>query len=65
MVVKFLVIPISVIIYIYIYIFVKLLTNSVLDATVIKTIIGNINVLKHVCNNIYTSTFAAATIIVL
>ena len=63
MVVKFLVIPISVII--YIYIFVKLLTNSVLDATIIKTIIGNINVLKHVCNNIYTSIFAAATIIVL
>ena len=39
--------------------------NSVLDGTFIKVIAGNINVVKHVCNNHYMSIFAAATIIVL
>ena len=32
---------------------VKLSTNSVLDGTIIKVIVGNINVVKHVCNNLY------------
>ena len=44
---------------------VKLSTNSVLDGTIIKVIVGNINVVKHVYNNTYMSIFAAATIIVL
>ena len=44
---------------------VKLSTNSVLDGTVIKVTVGNINVVKHVCSNTYMSIFAAATIIVL
>ena len=44
---------------------VKLLANSVLDETIIKLIVGNINVVKHVWNNTYMSIFAAATIIVL
>ena len=43
---------------------VKLSTNSVLDGTIIKAIIGNINVVKHECNNTYMNIFAAATIIV-
>ena len=38
--------------------------NSVLDGTIIKVIVGNINVVRHVCNNTYMSIFAAATIIV-
>ena len=42
---------------------VKLSTNSILDGTIIKVIVGNINLGKHVCNNM--SFFAAATIIVL
>ena len=44
---------------------VKLSTNSILDGTIIKVIVGNINLGKHVCNNTYMSFFAAATIIVL
>ena len=44
---------------------VKLLANSVLDETIIKLIVGNINVVKRVWNNTYMSIFAAATIIVL
>ena len=44
---------------------VKLSTNSILDGKIIKVIVGNINVVKHVCNNTYMSIFAAATIIVL
>ena len=39
--------------------------NSFLDGTVIKVIVGNINVAKHVWDNTYMSIFAAATIIVL
>ena len=44
---------------------VKLSTNSILDGKILKVIVGNINVVKHVCNNTYMSIFAAATIIVL
>ena len=35
------------------------------DGTITKVIVGNINVVKHVCNNTYMSIFAAGTIIVL
>ena len=40
-------------------------TNSVLDVTIIKVIVGNINAVKHKCSNTYMSVFAVATIIVL
>ena len=43
----------------------KLSTNSVLDGTIIKVIVENTSVVKHVYNNTYMSIFAAATIIVL
>ena len=43
---------------------VKLLTNSIFDRTIIKAIVGNINVVKHVCNKTYMSIFAAGIIIV-
>ena len=40
-------------------------TNSVLDGTIIKVIVGNINGVKRVCQNTYMNNFAAATIILL
>ena len=42
----------------------KLSINSVLDGTIIKVIVENTSVVKHVYNNAYMSIFAA-TIIVL
>ena len=44
---------------------VKLSTNPVLDGAIIKVTVGNIHVVKHVCNNTYMNIFAAAIIIVL
>ena len=38
-------------------------TNSVLDGTIIKVIVGSISVVKHACNSTYMSIFAIAAII--